>query len=107
MCAGGEVKIVTSNVLMFHFPNLLEGFWFQTQKVLDVPHVARNKIFRQNRTSHFQEKCFIRFQVCRTALIYSALENTDPGASNSGSNFEIQPLGADLMGFEVASKIGN
>ena len=31
-----------------------------------------------------------------------ALESTTPDASNGGSNFEIQPLGADLMSFEVA-----
>ena len=52
--------------------------------------------------SHFQKKCFIRSRVCRTAPNQSALESTDPGASSDGSNFEIQPLGIDLVSFEVA-----
>ena len=35
-------------------------------------------------------------------LIRSALKTTDPGASNGGSNFELRPLEADLVSFEVA-----
>ena len=40
--------------------------------------------------------------MCRTAPNQSALESTDPGALNGESNFEIKPLGADLVSFEVA-----
>ena len=53
--------------------------------------------------SHFQKKCFVRSQVCRMVLIRSALESTDPGASNGGSNFEFQPLGVNLVSFEVSN----
>ena len=35
-------------------------------------------------------------------LIQSALKSTDPGTPNGGSNFEIRPLDADLVDFEVA-----
>jgi hypothetical protein len=34
--------------------------------------------------------------------IRSALKSTDPGAFNGRSNFEIRPLEADLVSFEVA-----
>ena len=37
--------------------------------------------------SPFQEKRFLRSQVCRTAPSQSALEYNDPGASNDVSNF--------------------
>lgn len=50
----------------------------------------------------FQKKCFLRSQVSRKAPTQSALESTDPGASNGGSNFGIQPLEADMLSFEVA-----
>ena len=40
-------------------------------------------------------------QLCRTALIQSALENTDPSASNGGSNVRIRPLEVDLTTFEM------
>ena len=52
--------------------------------------------------SHFQKKRFVRSQVCRTSPNKSALESTKYDASNGGSNFEIQPLGTDLVSFEVA-----
>ena len=50
---------------------------------------------------YFQKKCTVRSRVCRTALNQSALESTNPGASNGGSNFEIKAFGADLVDFEV------
>ena len=40
------------------------------------------------------------FQVCRTALIQSALENPDPGASIRGSDTEIRTPEVDLVSFE-------
>ena len=40
-------------------------------------------------------------QVCRAALIQSALENFDPGAPNGGSNVRIRSFGADLITFEM------
>ena len=39
--------------------------------------------------------------MCRTALIRSALESPDPGASNGESNFEIRHFGADLVTLEM------
>jgi hypothetical protein len=45
--------------------------------------------------------------MCRTALIRSALESTDPGASNGGSSVRIQTLGADLITFEMAELPNN
>ena len=50
----------------------------------------------------FSEQVF-RSQVCRTAPNQSALESTDTGASSSGSNFEIQCIGTDLVSFEKAA----
>ena len=41
--------------------------------------------------------------MCHAALNQSVVESTDPGASNGGSNFEIRPLEADLVSFEVAT----
>ena len=41
--------------------------------------------------------------MCRKAPNQRGLQRTDPGASNGGRNFEIQPLGADLVSFEAAS----
>ena len=41
----------------------------------------------------------MRSRVCRTALSQSALETSDPGASNGGSKLQIRHFGAD---FEVA-----
>ena len=40
--------------------------------------------------------------MCCTALIRSVLETSDICAFNGGSNVEIQPLGIDLVTFEVA-----
>ena len=40
-------------------------------------------------------------QLSHTALIWSALENTDLGASNGGSNVRIRPFGVDLITFEM------
>ena len=42
--------------------------------------------------------------MCRTPLIRSASESSDVGASDEPderSNFEIEPLGTDLVGFQV------
>ena len=50
----------------------------------------------------FSEKLNHKFSYGRKMLIRSALKSTDPGASNGGANFEIRPLGADLVSFEVA-----
>ena len=44
--------------------------------------------------------------MCRTSLIRSALENTDPGVSNDGPKVEFRPFGADLIIFEMA-KLSN
>ena len=55
----------------------------------------------------FQKKRFIRPQLCHAAPNQSALESIEPGASDSASNFEIQPLGADLVSFEVANLVQN
>ena len=38
----------------------------------------------------------------RTASNQIALESNDPGTFNGKSNFEIRPLGIDLVSFEVA-----
>ena len=38
----------------------------------------------------------------RKISIRIALKSTDPGASNGGPNFEIRPVEADLVSFEVA-----
>ena len=40
--------------------------------------------------------------MCRTDIIWGALENPDPSASNGGSNLKIRLFGADVMAFEVA-----
>ena len=40
--------------------------------------------------------------MCRAGLYRSALETPDLGAFNDGSSVEIQPLGTDLITFEVA-----
>ena len=45
----------------------------------------------------FPRNCFMRSQVCRTALIRSLLEIAALGVSNGGSDVRIRPLGADLV----------
>ena len=40
--------------------------------------------------------------MCRRILIRSALKSSDLCASNGGPNFEIRPLEADLVSFEMA-----
>ena len=52
--------------------------------------------------SKVHKKVAIRSQACRTALIRSALESPEPGASNGGSNLQIRHSGADKAAFEVA-----
>ena len=49
----------------------------------------------------------IRSQVCRTTLIRSALESSDLGTFNGGSNVKIRPLGSNLVTFEVAGAPSN
>ena len=51
---------------------------------------------------NFHKKVVIASRVCRTALIRSALETPDPGASNDGSIFILRHFGADMAAFEVA-----
>ena len=58
-------------------------------------------------TSDFHINRFIRSQVCRVALIKSALESSDPGAFNDVSNVEIEPLGAVLSTFKVVELLQN
>ena len=48
-----------------------------------------------------RKKVIIRSYVCRAALMRSAMESCDPGASNGGSNVKIQYFGADMAAFEV------
>ena len=45
--------------------------------------------------------------MCRTALLRSALENSDLGAFKDGQNVQIRPLGTDLITFEVAGASNN
>ena len=52
--------------------------------------------------SHFQKNGFTAFQTWRTDLIWRALETSDPGASNRGSNVEIWPPGPNLARFKMA-----
>ena len=57
--------------------------------------------------TNFQENHLTDFQKSRTALIWSALESSDPGASNGASIVEIWPNAADLVGFEIMSLTRN
>ena len=43
--------------------------------------------------------------MCRKVLIRSALESSDPRASNGGSNFTFRHFGADMATFEVAGEL--
>ena len=52
--------------------------------------------------SKFNVFTWARLQMCFTAPIQSALENTDPGAPNGGWNVRIRPLGVDFTPFEMA-----
>ena len=53
--------------------------------------------------SDFQEKRFLRAQVRRTSLIWSASESTGLGASSEGPHDGIRPLGTDLVSLEAAA----
>ena len=61
-------------------------------------HFASNSVF----LLRFQKKGATRSQVCRTALIRSALKSPDPGASNGGSNVGIRHFEADVITFEMS-----
>ena len=52
--------------------------------------------------SKLHKNVVTRPQVCRPKLIRSALESSDPGASNDGSDLQIRHCGADKEVFEVA-----
>ena len=56
---------------------------------------------------NFHKMCATRSQLCRAALIRSALESSDPGAFNDGSNVQIRQLGTDLVVSEVAGAPNN
>ena len=47
------------------------------------------------------KKLVIRSRACPTALVRSALESPDPGASNGGSNVELRHFGADMAASKV------
>ena len=51
--------------------------------------------------SHFRKTLITGTQTCRTALIWSALESTDPGAFNGGPSVRIWPFESDLVTFEI------
>ena len=72
--------------------------------LLSVQSVLRH--FVVNFCSHFQ-KWITGFQTCRTALIRYALESTDLGAFDDGSNVEIRPIGPDFVTFDVIKLKGN
>ena len=55
----------------------------------------------------FHKKRFTRSQMCRTALIHTALKGSDPGASNGGANVEMEPRGAVLITFKVVELLQN
>ena len=73
-------------------------FWLIQRKLLSGQRFALKSYLCRG----FQKKVSMCSQKCRKALIRSALESPDPGASNDGSNFEIRHFGADLAAFEVA-----
>ena len=50
----------------------------------------------------FHKIVVMRSSVCRTKLIRRALESSDPGASNGGSDFVFRRFEADMVAFEVA-----
>ena len=78
----------------------LRPIFVRLQFISEVQSVLRH--FVDTFCSHFQKKWIRGLQTCRKILIRSALKSTDPGSSNGGSNFEIGPLEADLVSFEVA-----
>ena len=89
-------------VFYFQFDSLFENFfcffWLIQRKLLSGQRFALKSYL----CSGLQKKVSMCSQKCRTALIRSALESPDHGASNGGSNFEIRHFGADLAAFEVA-----
>ena len=87
-----------------HFPTLWGrhgGFWCRrvAQNLESQPIDLRWKL---KIWCNFHKKASIRPRVCRTALIRSALESFDPGASNGGSNFISRHFGVDMVAFHVA-----
>ena len=79
-----------------------------SRKVRNVPTVRLPPTgFVLDFSSEFNKNRYIRFQVCRTILIQSALERSDPGASNGGSELEIRPLGTVLIAFKVVELLQN
>ena len=58
-------------------------------------------------SSNFHENHFMRSQVCRVALVKSALESFDPGAFNGGLNVEIGPLEVVLNTSKVVELLQN
>ena len=66
------------------------------------PGVQSVRHFVDTFCSQFQKMRITGLQTHLKILIRSTLKSTDPGASNGGSNFEIRPLEADLVSFEVA-----
>ena len=75
------------------------------EKTIRTPATFRG--FVDTFFSRFHKMCPTRSQMCRTELIQSALESSDPGASHDGSTIEIQELWTDLVTFEVARTPNN
>ena len=63
-----------------------------------VQSVLRRFVF----CSNFQKNRLVDFQKCRIFLIWAALETSDPGASNGGSNVQIWLNAADLIAVEMS-----
>ena len=72
----------------------------------EIPMILGNSPVRnfENICSHFQKKYFMWPRMRHETLIQSAMESSDDGAFDGGSNFGIQALGADLVSFEVAKR---
>ena len=106
---GSETPVVSSLKLIFQkeMTNCLtlEIFgrkWAEAMKPRpEAPYNPYPQILWRHFAPIFRKSVSYAFRR-RTAPNQIALESNDPGASNGGSNFEIQPLGAELESFEVA-----
>ena len=72
------------------------------KRYAEILNVARAVVTNVEKRSNRHSEFFLFPQKSRQAVIRSALKSIDPGAANGGSNFEIRPLEADLVSFEVA-----
>ena len=94
---------VISQKILYTFLGVFFIFFFAKNAWLEAPGSA---YWIEQICSGFHKNIVVGLSICHTILIRRALESSDPGASNNGSNVEIRHFRTDIAAYEPAGAHG-